>query len=330
MGAQAKDRVKLEYDECYGLVGFSIGESSDCIVANAGSHSQHSQLHGNAEQDNEGGNENKGLGSALSLAEKAKPLTGSSPLFPNNLDRYYRQKGPRIAKVVRRINCSVEPSEFGTVLPGKSWSSSQAIFPKGFKSRISYLSVLDPTKKCFYVSRIVDAGLLGPLFMVLVEECPTKVFVHLSASRYWDMVRDKVNKEIRKQHTLGRQHLPPLQPPGSLDGLEMFGFTSPAIMQAIEAIDMNRVCTDYWKSRPLVQRLHNSFAGDPTANLEADDKANPIKCLFKKANPEEFHSLYSILSDNKPAVDIGLVTQLSFRKRFRIVQNSFDASHDEF
>jgi hypothetical protein len=45
------------------------------------------------------------------------------------------------------------------------------------------------------------------------------------------MVRERVNQEITKQHKLGRVNLPPLQPPGSLDGFEMFGFSSPEIVQ---------------------------------------------------------------------------------------------------
>lgn len=39
-----------------------------------------------------------------------------------------------------------------------------------------------------------------------------------------------MNLEIRKLHTLGRSKLP-LQPPGSLDGNQMFGFSSPIIIQ---------------------------------------------------------------------------------------------------
>jgi len=55
-----------------------------------------------------------------------------SPSCPPTLDRHNRmQKGPRMAKVVRRINCNVEPLEYGVVLSGKLWSTSQAIFPKG-------------------------------------------------------------------------------------------------------------------------------------------------------------------------------------------------------
>lgn len=61
------------------------------------------------------------------VADHAKSVNGNFSCGPNN----FRQKGPRIAKVVRRINCNVEPLEFGVVLSGKSWCSSQAIFPKG-------------------------------------------------------------------------------------------------------------------------------------------------------------------------------------------------------
>lgn len=54
---------------------------------------------------------------------------------PNILDRYYRQKGPRMAKVVRRISCNVEPLDFGVVCAGKLWCDSRAIYPKGMNCR---------------------------------------------------------------------------------------------------------------------------------------------------------------------------------------------------
>ena len=37
----------------------------------------------------------------------------------------------------------------------------------GYRSRVRYFSILDPTQMCYYVSEILDAGLLGPLFMVI-------------------------------------------------------------------------------------------------------------------------------------------------------------------
>lgn len=69
-----------------------------------------------------------------------------------------------------------------------------------------------------------------------MENNPSEIFAHISASSCWELVRNRVNKEIIKQHKLGRGKLPPLQPPGSLDGMEMFGFSSPAIVQACSLI----------------------------------------------------------------------------------------------
>ena len=64
-----------------------------------------------------------------------------------------------------------------------------------------------------------------------MENCPNEVFIHLSATRCWDMVRERVNIEIKKQHNLGRAGVPALQLHGSIDGLEMFGLTSPSIIK---------------------------------------------------------------------------------------------------
>lgn len=68
---------------------------------------------------------------------------------------------------------------------------------------------------------------------VSLENCVSEVFIHLSAVKCWDMVRERINQEILKLHKLGRLKLPPLQPSGSLDGMEMFGFSSPFILQVI-------------------------------------------------------------------------------------------------
>lgn len=66
---------------------------------------------------------------------------------------------------------------------------------------------------------------------VYLESNPGEVFVHLSPTRCWEMVKDRVNQEISKQHKAGKSDLPPLQPSGSPDGFEMFGYSSPAIVQ---------------------------------------------------------------------------------------------------
>ncbi|EEF40380.1 transcription factor, putative [Ricinus communis] len=304
--------------------------NKDRNIANAGS--EHVQQIGSAKPNDE---DKMGADATSNSVDNSRAMAGSPSCSQNNLDRYFRQKGPRIAKVVRRINCNVEPLEFGVVLSGKLWSNSQAIFPKGFRSRVRYISVLDPTNMCYYVSEILDAGQDRPLFMVSLEHCPSEVFINISASRCWEMVRDRVNQEITKHHKLGRMNLPPLQPPGSLDGLEMFGFSSPAIVQVIEALDRNRVCTDYWDSRPYsrpqgqipqpsqlikgnggyfhgINEEQNNDGGNSGNHLLPNAVDTILRGLFKKANPEELYSLNQILNDGGPTtrVDRGLITKL--------------------
>ncbi|ESQ36018.1 hypothetical protein EUTSA_v10006592mg [Eutrema salsugineum] len=265
---------------------------------------------------------NSGGLAILDVVDGARSNSGTPSCSQNNSpDRFIRQKGPRIAKVVRRINCNVEPLSYGCVLSGKSWCNRRAIFPKGFRSRVRYINILDPTNMCFYISEILDAGRNSPLFMVYLEGNPSEVFAHLSPTRCWEMVRDRVNQEISKQHKAGRLDLPPLQPPGSPDGFEMFGYSSPAIVQAIEALDVNRVCTDYWDSRPY-SRPQVQFPANPLpreANTSVRDlqkapghRALPagtkstLKVLFKKANMEELSTLQQVLSESKT----DLVTEL--------------------
>ncbi|KAF5799166.1 putative chromatin remodeling & transcription regulator FYR family [Helianthus annuus] len=216
-----------------------------------------------------------------------------------NADKPTRQKGPRIAKVVRRINCNVELLEFGVVQSGKLWCDTRAIYPKGFKSRVKYINMLDPTETCYYVSEIVDAGKDRPLFMVSLEKDPSEVFVHMSAVRCWEMVRERVNQEISKQHKLKKPNLPPLQPPRSLDGMEMFGFSSPAILQGIQSIDKNRICTNYWEPRPFHSPLKIQEPNTPNATQNKELTAvtdTVISGLFKKANLEELNAFLSVLS----------------------------------
>lgn len=103
------------------------------------------------------------------------------------------------------------------------------------------------------------------------------------------------------------------------------------IKQAVEAIDRNRVCTEYWDSRPYsrprVQILQHSQlpdnggnlfrtsgeqsnAGDPRNNCLPGGVDTILRGLFKKANSEELHLLCSILSDKRPPVDVDRVARL--------------------
>ncbi|KAK6150177.1 hypothetical protein DH2020_017702 [Rehmannia glutinosa] len=163
----------------------------------------------------------------------------------------------------------VEPVSFGSVVYGKLWCNKDAIFPKGYRSRVKFFNLCNPTIKSSYTSEIVDGGLLGPLFKVTLEERPDETFVRGSAEQCWEMVLQRLNQEIMKQTCLGKQGLPQLQPSNSINGLEMFGFHSPSIVQAIEALDPHHKCTEYWKNKLPMKTKSSSSSGD---NLAADQK----------------------------------------------------------
>ncbi|XP_031262331.1 lysine-specific demethylase JMJ18-like isoform X1 [Pistacia vera] len=151
---------------------------------------------------------------------------------------------------MKKLNLSVEPINFGCVMCGKLWSSKQTIFPKGFRSRVNFYSVLNPGKICSYISEVVDAGLLGPLFKVTLEEFPSESFANFSAQKCWDMVLQQLNQEVKNWSSLGERRLPPRQSLRHIDGLEMFGFLSPPIIQVKLPLcyltQINRLFFDKW------------------------------------------------------------------------------------
>lgn len=111
--------------------GSNTCDSGEPKVAISRSDPKHSQPCRSIKPENEDRYEKMGTNADANIVDNVRTATGNPSSSQNNLDRYYRQKGPRIAKVVRRITCIVEPLEFGVVLSGKSWCNSQAIFPKG-------------------------------------------------------------------------------------------------------------------------------------------------------------------------------------------------------
>jgi hypothetical protein len=68
-------------------------------------------------------------------------------------------------------------------------------------------------------------------FQVTLEECPCETFTNVSAVKCWEMVLQRLNQEIIRLRSIGQRGLPSLHALQSVDGLEMFGFLSPPIIQ---------------------------------------------------------------------------------------------------
>lgn len=244
--------------------------------------------------------------------------------------------------VSQKLSYSVEPLCFGTIMPGKQWCSSQAIFPKGFKTRVRYLSLLDPSRTCNYISEVVDGGFLGPIFKVTAEEIREETFTQDSAVKCWDMVRERVNQEIIRQNRLGKQDLlPPLQPQGSIDGLKMFGLSSTSIIQVIEGLDPTRQCSEYWSSR-----FHAQLSSKRTeskkypAELATSSTLVPQKCPSYPIPEKAVHKLFGVeitsllngksdASDNASAEEVQQVLGGLFKKanreELRMMQRIFNS-----
>ncbi|XP_047341859.1 lysine-specific demethylase JMJ18-like [Impatiens glandulifera] len=143
---------------------------------------------------------------------------------------------------IQKPSLYVEPITYGEVVFKKHWCNKHAIFPKGFKSYVRFINMVRPMEMAIYSSEILDAGLLGlPVFKVTMDECPSECFSYFSADRCWEMVLERLNKEIERRNS---PH--DIQPPPIINGLKMFGLLSPHIVEVIEALDPNHQCEEYW------------------------------------------------------------------------------------
>lgn len=88
-------------------------------------------------------------------------------------------------------------------------------------------------------------------------------------------------------------------------------------MQAIQDMDQNRVCSEFWKSKPLMQTVQSSLGVDSSKlNIKSEISNDPtgadtvLSGLLKKANYEELHALKNLLKPNNLTPNQGLVTRL--------------------
>ncbi|CAJ2661587.1 unnamed protein product [Trifolium pratense] len=221
------------------------------------------------------------------------------------------------------FSTSVKPISLGSVVHGKLWCSKHAIYPKGFKSRVNFFSILNPTRICSYVSEVIDAGLLGPLFKVTMEECPSDAFTDTSADKCWESVLKRLHNEITERRNRGElELLPSLELLKSVNGFRMFGFLLPSIIQAIEAQDPSHQCSEYWNhkafptspgsvidncncsSSPLDNNVNTKVFGIHLIDQAKDNiggscrSLEEMKSILQKASPDELSSLRKLLDSD--------------------------------
>ncbi|KAK7328519.1 hypothetical protein VNO77_22628 [Canavalia gladiata] len=224
--------------------------------------------------------------------------------------------------LMQMLGTSVKPINLGSVVYGKLWCSKYTIYPKGFKSRVNFFSILDPTRICSYISEVIDAGFLGPLFKVTMEECPSEAFTDTSADKCWELILKRLHHEIMRRRNLGELELPPLELLKSINGHRMFGFLLPSIIQAIEAQDPNHQCVEYWNHKVVpassesvmdkltcgstssLSSINTKLFGIDLIKQEQDNmegschSLEEIKPIPPRASPVELSTMHKLLSSD--------------------------------
>ncbi|XP_010529338.1 PREDICTED: probable lysine-specific demethylase JMJ14 isoform X2 [Tarenaya hassleriana] len=214
-------------------------------------------------------------------------------------------------RATESLGHSVELLQAGSLVVKKLWCTKQAIYPKGFKSRVKFLSVLDPTKVTYYISEILDAGLLGPLFRVSVEEFPSENFSNVSAEKCWEMVIQRLRLEILKRCNQPPEPSSSLLPLQTVNGFEMFGFLSPQIIQAVETLDPNHQLEEYWNYKSeKISGFDSTKVGEKNTGEEAapdpslDRDTRLLRGLLTKATPEELILMHGLLCGQSSGTEL--------------------------
>jgi histone demethylase JARID1 len=71
------------------------------------------------------------------------------------------------------------------------------------------------------------------MFQVTMEECSSDAFTDTSADKCWESVLKRLHNEIMERRNQGELELPSLELLKSVNGLRMFGFLLPSIIQVM-------------------------------------------------------------------------------------------------
>ena len=113
------------------------------------------------------------------------------------------------------------------------------IYPIGFTSSKSWISSVDPTKKCEHTCEIIDDG-DRPMFRVTASDLPHAPITKTTPGGAWNAIKKRVNGDcsnIREQYS------------GLISGPEYFGLFCKTTISQCEKLDTDEVCRKYWDAK---------------------------------------------------------------------------------
>ena len=113
------------------------------------------------------------------------------------------------------------------------------IYPIGFTSTKSWLSSVDPTKKCGHTCEIIDDG-DRPMFRVTASDRPLSPITKTTPGGAWNAIKKRVNESCPTDQ--GRFT-------GMISGQEFFGLFCLTTISRCEELDTDEVCRKYWDAK---------------------------------------------------------------------------------
>lgn len=141
--------------------------------------------------------------------------------------------------------------------------SNRYIYPPGFHTSRTYLSVRNPNISVVWHSKVLDDGGPTPVFSVTAEDDPQHPVTGGTSTGVWSAIMRQAAQVRGKE------------PAGSASGPDMFGFTTPTIMQLIEGLEGAEKCLGYERKKYEFSTGKRSLAkaldSQPTPTLPSSD-----------------------------------------------------------
>ncbi|KAK9803111.1 hypothetical protein WJX73_005483 [Symbiochloris irregularis] len=193
-------------------------------------------------------------GAAAEAGQAAKPAEASAAAAPKSASgsgRAISRTGhTNRGRVRQKSHKSAELVSVGGLRAGPGWFNTGYIFPEGFESRVHFRSSVALDQLCVHECSVVGKGgqyWPGPTFIVRAMDRADEPLVAKSCTGCWSGVLKRINAEIEARRKAGEDLPPP--PKTAIAGPEYFGFNQLEILEAVEALDPEHQCSDYWRGK---------------------------------------------------------------------------------
>jgi len=158
-------------------------------------------------------------------------------------------------RVKQKSHKSAELMEVGQLRAEKGWYNAGYIFPAGFKSRTLFRSSVAIDSLCIHECHVLGPEgefWPAPTFKVVALDRPDEPLIAKSCTGCWTAVLKRINAVIEAKRAAGEDLPPP--PRTAIAGPEYFGFNQPDIVVAVESLDPEQSCYEYWAGKAVRQQ----------------------------------------------------------------------------